>query len=114
MISFFKTNKKLVIYSLIIFTIIPIFGLNFLLSIISNIFILLLLIPLLLLIVAVMSFSYLKTRIKTCKKCGSISLGNDNTCFNCGSDLDDRNINNNSLVNNPSEKTIEVVAEEIK
>ena len=110
---FLKVNKSLLTYSLIILLIIPIFGINFILSFIGNIFLLLFLIPLLLFFLAFIGFNSYKSKINTCNECGSISLGLDKTCINCGADLEDIN-KNNQLEKTPSESTIEIKAEEIK
>ena len=111
--SFFKANKNLVTYSLIMLIVIPIFGINFFLSFLGNILILLLLIPLLLLLLVFIGFNYYKSKINTCHNCGAISLGLNEFCMNCGADL--KEINKNDILNKqPSESTIEVKAEEIK
>ena len=110
MIYFQKTNKNFFAYSLILLVLIPIFGFNFLISFLGNILILLFLIPLLLLLVLIIGFNYYKSKIKTCKKCGAISL--NSVCMSCGADLED--INKSQLEKQPSESTIEVKAEEIK
>ena len=109
---FIKTNKNLLTYSLIIFIIIPIFGINFFISLLGNIIIILFLVPLLLLLLLFIGFSSYKAKIKKCKNCGLISLGSSSTCMNCGNDLDD-NISNNRIDKKPSESTIEIKAEEI-
>ena len=110
---FLKANKNLLIYSLIILIIIPIFGINFLISFLSNIILLLFLIPLLLIILIFLGFNFYKSRIRTCSSCGSISLDLSNTCINCGADL--QNVSKiNQFDKKPSESTIEVKAEEIK
>ena len=110
---FLKANKNLLTYSLIILIVIPIFGLNFFISFIGNILLLLFLIPLLLVILVFIGFNSYKSKINTCKSCGTISLGLSETCINCGADL--KNISkNNQLDKKPSESTIEVKAEEIK
>ncbi len=111
--DFLKANKNLLTYSLIILIVIPIFGLNFFISFVGNILILLFLIPLLLLILVFIGLNSFKSKINTCSNCGSISLGSSETCMNCGADLD--NISkNNQLDKKPSESTIEVKAEEVK
>ena len=110
---FLKANKNLLIYSLIVLIVIPIFGINFFVSLISNILLLLFLIPLLLLVLVFVGINYYKSRINTCSSCGAISLGLGKTCMNCGADLE-KNIKNNQLNTKPSESTIEVKAEEIK
>ena len=108
-----KINKRLLTNSLILLIVIPIFGINFFLSFLGNILILLFLIPLLLIILVFIGFNSYKSKINTCSNCGSISLGLSKTCMNCGADLE--NINkNNQLNKKPSESTIEVRAEEVK
>ena len=110
---FLKANKNLLTYSLIIHIVIPIFGLNFFISFIGNILLLLFLIPLLLLGLMFIGFNSFKSKINTCTNCGAISLGLSQTCMNCGVDLE--NINKSSqLDKKPSESTIEVKAEEVK
>mgnify|MGYP001501345736 CR=1 FL=1 len=114
MISFLNNNKSLVKYSLILLIIIPIFGFNFLISLIGNIFLLFLLIPLLILIVLLISFNSLKRKMKICNQCGTISFGGNDRCVNCGSNLNDTNIESFENSNNPGGETIEIKAEEIK
>ena len=111
--SFLKDNKNLLTYSLIVFMIIPIFGINFLISFIGNILLLLLLIPLLLVILIFIGFNSYKSKINRCNSCGAISIGLSEKCMNCGVTLDN-NRNNNQFDKKPSESTIEVKAEEIK
>ncbi len=110
---FLKANKNLLTYSLIILIVIPIFGLNFFISFIGNILLLLFLIPLLLLVLTFIGFNSFKSKINICSNCGALSLGLSQTCMNCGVDLE--NINKSSqLDTKPSESTIEVKAEEVK
>ena len=110
---FLKANKNILIYSLIILIVIPIFGFNFLISFVGNILLLLFLIPLLLLVLVFMGFNSFKSKIKTCHSCGAISLGLSEYCMNCGANLE--NISNkNQFDKKPSESTIEVKAEEVK
>ncbi len=110
---FLKANKNLLTYSLIILIVIPIFGINFFISLLGNILLLLFLIPLLLLVLVFIGFNSYKSKINTCNNCGAISLGLSETCMNCGADL--KNINKkNQLDKKPSETTIEVKAEEVK
>ena len=111
--SFLKDNKNLLTYSLIIFIVIPIFGINFFISFIGNILILLLLIPLLLVILVFIGFNSYKSKINRCNSCGAISIGLSENCMNCGADLENIS-NNNQLDKKPSESTIEVKAEEVK
>ena len=110
---FLKFNKNILIYSLIILIVIPIFGINFVIGLISNILVLLFLIPLLIIVVVFLGFSYYKSKINTCSDCGAISLGLSENCMNCGANLNDVNTGN-KLDKKPSESTIEVQAEEIK
>ena len=110
---FLKSNKTMLTYSLIFLLIIPIFGLNFLISFLGNILLLLFLIPLLLLILLFVGFNSYKPKMNICNNCGAISMGMSQTCMNCGADLD--NINNKNILDKkPSESTIEIKAEEIK
>ena len=112
MYYFFKANKNFFIYSLMIIIFIPIFGLNFFISFLGNILLLLFLIPLLLAILVFIGFNSYKSKINTCKSCGAISLGLSETCMNCGANLENIT-NNNQLNKKPSESTIEVKAEEV-
>ena len=107
-------NKNLVPYTLIFFILIPLFGFNFFLSLVGNLLLLLFLIPLLILLVLLISFNSLKSKVNTCNQCGSITLGINNTCMNCGADLKDTNLKTSESLKNPSETTIEVKAEEVK
>ena len=109
---FLKINKNLITYSLILLLVIPIFGINFLLSFLGNILILLFLIPFLLLLLVFIGFNSYKSKINTCDECGAIALGSSKTCMNCGADL--KISKRNQLDDKPSESTIEVKAEEIK
>ena len=107
-------NKSLFTYSLIFLILISIFGFNFFLNLIGNLLLLIFLIPLLILAVLLISFNSLKSKVNICNQCGTMTLGVDNTCMNCGSDLDNINSINSETFNKPSETTIEVKAEEIK
>jgi len=110
---FLKANKNLLTYSLIILIVIPIFGINFFISFLGNILVLLFLIPLLLVILVFIGFNSYKSKINTCNSCGAISLGLSENCMNCGAYLE--NISNkNQFDKKPSESTIEVKAEEVK
>ncbi len=112
--SFLRTNKNLVTYSLLFLLVIPIFGLNFLIQFIGNILLLLILLPLLILLILFISFNSLKSKINTCNQCGIISLGFTKNCINCGAKLNVSDFEDNESVNNPSERTIEIKAEEIQ
>ena len=110
---FLKANQNLITYSLIMLIVIPIFGINFLMSLLGNILLLLFLIPLLLVILVFIGFNSYKSKINTCNNCGAISLDLNETCMNCGANLE--NISQkNQFGNKPSESTIEVKAEEVK
>ena len=111
MYYFLKANKNFFIYSLMILIVISIFGLNFFISFLGNILLLLFLIPLLLVILVLIGFNSYKSKINTCNSCGAISLGLSETCINCGENL--VNNSNNQLNQKPSESTIEVKAEEV-
>ena len=110
---FLKANKNMLTYSLIILIVIPIFGINFVLGVLSNILLLLFLIPLLIIVLVFLGFNFYKSKINTCSNCGAISLGLSENCMNCGANLKDINKGNQSD-KKPGESTIEVQAEEIK
>jgi len=110
---FLKVDKNILTYSLIILIVIPIFGIKFVIGLLSNILLLLFLIPLLIIVLLFLGFTYFKSKINTCSNCGAISLGLSENCMNCGANLNDINTRN-QLDKKPSESTIEVQAEEIK
>jgi len=110
---FLKGNKTLLIYTLITFVIISIFGINFFISFLGNILLLLFLIPLFLLLILFIGLNSYKSKINTCSNCGAISLGLSDTCMNCGENLKDSN-KESKYDKNPSERTIEIKAEEVK
>ena len=110
---FLKGNKTLLTYTLITFVIISIFGINFFISLLGNILILLFLIPLFLLLILFIGLNSYKSKINTCSNCGAISLGLSDTCMNCGENLKDSN-KESKYDKNPSERTIEIKAEEVK
>ena len=103
-------NKNFVIYSLIFLIVVPIFGFKFFISFVGNILLLIFLVPLLMFLIAFLGLNSLKSQVKTCSECGTINLGVNNTCMNCGSDLGTKNSKN---LKNPSETTIEIKAEEV-
>ena len=110
---FLKANKNFLTYSLILLIIIPIVGVNFFISFIGNIILVLVLIPVLLFLLVFIGFNSFKSNLNKCPNCGTVSLGLSETCMNCGADLGTSN-NYNKLEEKPSEITIEVKAEEIK
>ena len=107
-------NKNLITYSIIFFILISLFGFNFFLSIIGNLLLLIFLVPLLILSLLLISFNSLTSKVSTCDQCGTITLGMNNTCMNCGADLENTNSKRSESLKKPSETTIEVKAEEIK
>ena len=113
MIPLIKMNRRVVTYSLIFLLLVPIFGFNSLISFISNIMILIFLVPLLIFIVLLISFNSLKSKTKICNQCGNISLGINKTCMNCGADLYNEDLNNVDISDKPSQTTIEIKAEEV-
>ena len=110
---FLQANKNLLTYLLIILLVIPIFGINFFISFLGNILLLLFLVPLLLVILVFIGFSFYKSKINTCNNCGAISLGLSETCMNCGANLENTS-DNNQFDKKPSESTVDVKAEEVK
>ena len=110
---FLNINKTILIYSVIALILIPIFGINLLISFLGNILLLIFLIPILLLILVFIGFNSYKSKLNTCNECGVISLGLSEKCVNCGADLNDIS-KRNQFDKKPSESTIEVKAEEIK
>ena len=110
---FLKSNKTVLTYTLITFVIISIFGINFFISFLGNILLLLFLIPLFLLLILFIGLNSYKSKINICSNCGAISLGLSDTCMNCGENLKDSN-KESKYDKNPSERTIEIKAEEVK
>ena len=108
-----KINKNFLTYSLIALILIPIFGINFVFGLLSNFLLLLFLIPLLIILLVFLGFTYYKSKINICSNCGAISLDLSANCANCGANLKDIN-KGNQLDIKPGESTIEVQAEEIK
>ena len=108
-----KTNNNLITYALITFIIISIFGLNFFISFLGNILLLLFLIPIFLILIIFIGFNFYKSKMLICDNCGAISLNFSEHCMNCGMKLNNTN-KENKLDKNPSERTIEVNAEEVK
>ena len=109
---FLQANKNLLIYIFILLFVVPIFGINFFISFIGNILLLIFLIPLLLLLLVYVGFNSYKSKIKTSSECGVITLGLGETCMNCGAELDNKQ--KYQIDKKPSESTIEIKAEEIK
>ncbi len=110
---FLKANKNLLTYTLILLIVIPFVGINFIISFLGNILLLLFLIPFFLFLLVFIGFNSYKSKINTCSNCGAISLGLSENCMNCGTNLDNSN-KKDQLGKKPSESTIEVKAEEIK
>ena len=110
---FLKANKNLLTFTLITLIIIPVFGINFFLSFLGNIILLLFLIPVLLLLLAFIGFKSYKSKVNICSSCGAISLGLGESCMNCGADLENVS-KGNQVYKKPSESIIDVKAEKIK
>ena len=110
--DFLKVNKDILTYSSILIIVTAIFGINFLISLLGNILILLFLIPLFIFLLIFIGFNYYKSKFNQCSNCGAISLGLSDTCITCGADLNDIN-KRNQFDKKPSESTIEIKAEEI-
>ena len=72
---FLRVNKNFIIFSLILLIAIPIVGINFFISFLGNILLILVLVPLLLLLLVFIGFNSYKSKINTCKNYGAISLG---------------------------------------
>ena len=113
MSHFLNINKNLLTYSLILLILVPTFGINFFISFLSNILLLLFLIPILFLLLVFIGFNFYKSKFNTCSNCGAISTGFNRTCTNCGADLNDIT-NTIQFDKKPSESIIEVNAEEIR
>ena len=110
---FLQINKNFLTYSLITLLVISIFGVNFFISFLGNIILIIFLIPLLLLLLVIIGLNSFKSKIITCSNCGAISLNKSRTCMTCGSNL--HNISDmDQLDKKPSESIIDVNAEEIK
>ena len=109
---FLKANKNLLIYSLILI-IIPFFGINFFISFLGNIILLLFLIPLLLFLLIFIGYKSFNSKTYTCSECGLVSMNFSESCIYCGANLKDIS-KENQIYKNPSESTIYVKAEEIK
>ena len=105
-------NKSIVTYSIISFIIISFFGLNFLLSLLGNILIILFLIPILLVIIAFLGINSLKSKFQVCTNCGATLLNEGNSCLYCGSTFD-KSENNKNYSEHAGSETIEIEAEEI-
>ena len=114
MLGFLNLNKKLLTYSMLCLALIPLIGIKFFISIVGNILILLFLIPILLILVLFISFNSFKTKFNVCDECGSISIGSENTCMQCGAELDNESFKDKDLFKKPSERTVEIKAEEVK
>ena len=113
MSNFIKMNKKLLIYSSIIFLIFPIFGFQFLLSFFGNILLLLILIPILLFVILFLSLNSLKSNINQCPGCGNTIIGFNTNCPYCGTNVSVKK-QRDSSIGNASHETIEVEAEEVQ
>ena len=111
--NFLQINKNFLTYSLITTIFISIFGVNFFVSFLGNMILIIFLIPLLLLLLVFIGFNSFKSKVITCSNCGAISLNKSKTCMACGANLHDIS-DMDQLDKKPSENIIEVKAEEIK
>ena len=105
-------HNKLIPYSLIFILIIPLFGLNFLIGLLGNIFLLIILIPILILVLGLVGLNSFKTNIKLCENCGSAIMGNNGKCPYCDYDSV-KNLKKDDLSSDASNTIIEIKAEEI-
>ena len=110
---FLQINKNFLTYSLITLIVISIFGVNFFISFLGNIVLIIFLIPVLLLLLVFIGFNSFKSKIITCSNCVAISLNKSRTCMDCGENLHDIS-DMDQLDKKPSESIIDVNAEEIK
>ena len=108
-----RMSRNFFTYVIIVLLIIPIFGLNFVLNFIGNIFLLIFLVPLLLFIVGLLVFNSLKTNTQICSNCGLTILGSNDNCIYCGTSLENNQIKS-EISKRASDSVIEVEAEEIK
>ena len=104
-------QKNLLPYSIALVLIIPIFGFNFLISVLGNILLLLLLIPILGLVIAFLGFNALRSQLNQCDNCGATLIGNNTICVNCGANLEQEKVSDPFSENR---NIIEIDAEEIK
>ena len=105
-------QNKLIPYSLIFILIIPLFGINFFIGLLGNIFLLIILVPLLIIILGLLGLNSFKSNLSSCENCGLTFIGNNGNCPYC----DYKSLNNiqkDDLSSDASSKTIEVQAEEI-
>ena len=106
-------NKSLVTYSIISILVIFFFGFNFLFSLLGNILIILFLTPLLLLVIAFLIITSLKSKLKVCTNCGTTLISEGESCLYCGSNFSEIN-NKKDYSEDARNETIEIEAEEIK
>ncbi len=106
-------QNKFITYSLIFFLIIPFFGFHFLISLLGNILLLVILIPILVLGLGLLGLNLFKSNINLCENCGSAIIGNNSNCPNCGYQIMQDNIKDDDFLSDASNKTIEIKAEEI-
>ncbi len=106
-------SKTLFTYFIIFLLLIPIFGINLILNLIGNIFLIIFLLPILIFIIGLLVFNNLKKNSQTCTNCGLATFGTNENCIYCGNALSDNKIKI-EVSNTPSDEVIEVDAEEIK
>ena len=106
-------QNKLIPYSLIFILIIPLFGFNFLIGLLGNIFLLIVLVPLLILIIGFLGLNSFKSSINLCESCGSTIIGNYENCPYCNFKFTQNIQREDASSSDASNKIIEVKAEEI-
>tara|TARA_Y100001978_G_C23574203_1_gene375727 strand:- start:315 stop:602 length:288 start_codon:yes stop_codon:yes gene_type:complete len=92
--------------------IVPIFGINFIFHLIGNIFLIVILVPVLFIIIALLAFNSFKSKSQVCANCGLTLIGSYDNCIYCGSSFSTYENENDST--KASESIIEIEAEEIK
>ena len=110
---FLGLNRNFLIYTLVTLTAISIFGINFFISFLGNILLLVFLIPVFFLLLLFIGLKSYNPKINQCSNCGEVSLGLNEKCVRCGAYLGN-NSNEDKFNKNASESIIEVKAEEIK
>ena len=106
-------RKNLFTYLIIFLLLIPIFGINLIINFIGNIFLLIFLLPILIFIIVLLAFNNLKKTSQICTNCGLTTIGSSENCIYCGTSMMENQIKMD-ISNTPSDKVIEIDAEEVK
>ena len=104
-------NKNIIPYSIILLLIIPLFGINGVMSLLGNLLILAFVLPIFIVLIGFIGINSFSSKLKKCDKCGTSIIGNQEECLFCGANL---NEDQNQFINEASKTTIEIDAEEIK